>query len=229
MRRILAVASLVLALLVPAASVAAAEQFHFTGQGNWAYATFTNAAFDENGSLPPGDYFYTDLWASRSIVTGDATYEDSGVCVFSQTFSIAADGNWVDGTWVGACGPADLSIARRLTGATLSASLPVEECIAWDEQTKDCLEIVPLGTLAVDLAFAGTGPTYRYHGSSTGGIAGYYQYIQHGTGLSREANVAGSITLTAPDESVMDLTGGVDGHGAIQQSKDGYVEVVIGR
>ena len=227
MRRILLVASLALALMAAAAPAAAAESFHFRGQGNWANASFSNVPFSEE-TIPPGTYFYTDVWASSSIVTGEGqTYEDSGVCVFHSEITIDADGNWSENNFFGACGAGDLTIARRLGGGSIVATIPVEECLAWDEATKECLEVVSAGTIDVDLTLTGTGPTYRYHGVSSGGSAGIYQYSQHGSGTSRAANPSGTLTFTAADGSVTDLTGGVVGSASLQQSRDGYIEVVV--
>jgi len=228
MRRIIMVASLALAVVASAAApVAAAETYQFRAQGSWANAVFTNVVVDDNGTVMPGDYFYTELWASTTIYAGDATFQDSGVCVFGQTFSVDADGNWIDGTFVGSCGPANLSVARKLASGHVTASLPIEECTLWDEQTKECLESTVVGSIAVDVTWAGSGPLYRYHGTSTGGTAGFYQYVQHGTGTSRQATPSGEITYTA-DGSATDLTGGLAGFGLLQESRDGYVDVSVG-
>lgn len=227
MRRIILVASLALALMASAAPAAAAESFHFRGEGNWASASFSNVPWGEE-TIPPGTYFYTDLWASSSIFTGNGeTYEDSGVCVFRSEITIDADGNWSENSFLGTCGVGDLTIARRLAGGRIVATLPMEECLAWDEETKECLEVVSTGTIDVDLVLSGTGPTYRYHGVSSGGQAGYYQYTQHGSGTSRAAVPAGTLTFTATDGSVTDLTGGAEGFASLQQSRDGYVEVYV--
>ena len=226
MRRILAAASLLLVLVVTAAPVAAAETYTFRGEGNWANAVFTNVPFDEE-QIPPGSYTYTEIYASSSITTGEGeTYEDSGVCLYHVQFTIDTDGNWTEESFVGACGSGDLTIAKRLSGGSIVATFPLEECVLWDEETKECLEIVSLGSIDVDVALTGTGPTYRYHGVSTGGTAGFGQYTQHGSGSSRAANVAGTVTLSL-DGSVTDLTGGVEGFGSLQQSRDGYVEVYV--
>lgn len=225
MRRIMLVASLALALMASAAPAAAAESFQFRSQGSSAYASFTNVPPEE---LVPGTYFFTDVWAADSISTSEGqTYEYDGVCVFRYTFTIDADGSWTDESFLGACGNADLTIERRLTGGSIVASIPVEECLAWDDQTGECLEVVNLGTIDVDLTLTASGPTYHYHGASTGGTAGIYQYTSHGSGTSRNAVPAGTVTLTAPDGPVTDLTGGADGYGSLQQSRDGYVDVIV--
>ena len=226
MRRILLVASLALALMAAAAPAAAAESFQFRGQGNWASASFSDVPFSEE-TIPPGTYFYTDVWASSSIVTGEGqTYEDSGVCVFHSEITIDADGNWSEDNFFGACGAGQLTIARRLGSGSIVATIPMQECLNWDKDTGECLEAVDLGTIDVDLTLTGTGPTYRYHGTSSGGSAGLYQYSQHGTGSSRAAVPAGTLTFTATDGSETDLTGGVAGWASLQQSRDGYIEVV---
>ncbi len=227
-RRLLVALVASLALVVGASPVlAGSETFRFTASSSFAYGSFTNLPMDGE-ELPPGTYFYTDVWASEWIVTGDAAYEEGSVCVFHGEFTIDADGNWTGEQWLGACASgADLSIARRLTGASVMATLPVEECLAWDEASGECLEVVSLGTILVDLSWIGDGPIYRSHGSYSGGVAGYYQYASHGTASGRDALLAGSATLTRPDGSEADLTGGLDGSGFMWQSRGGSVEVII--
>jgi hypothetical protein len=221
------VASLAISLIASPA-LAGSDSFHFRGSGSSAYGFFTNVPMDQE-QIPPGSYFYTDIWASHSIVTGEGnTYEDSAACLFHQTFTIDAGGNWTSDAWFGTCvSGADLSISKRLIGASLVATLPLEECLAWDEATGECTEIVNLGTAVVDLTWTGVGPTYRYHGTGSGGAAGNYQYTYHGNGASRNASPSGSATLVSPDGSEEDLTGGLDGLGSISQSRDGYVQVII--
>jgi hypothetical protein len=221
------VASLAITLTASPA-LAGSDSFHFRGSGSSAYGFFTNVPMDQE-QIPPGSYFYTDVWASRSIVTGGGdTYADSAACVFHVAFTIDADGNWTEDAYFGTCvSGANLSISKRLTGASLVAALPVEECLAWDEETGECTELVNLGTILVDLAWVGDGPTYRYHGTGSGGTAGNYQYTYHGTGSSRNASPSGSLSFIGPDGSDQDLTGGLDGLGSISQSRDGYVEVII--
>ena len=227
MRRLLVAASLVLALVVTAAPVAAAETFSFRGEGNWASVFYTNLPFGEE-PIPPGTYTYTEVYASSSITTGEGeTYEDGGVCLFHAEITIDADGNWSDNNFLGTCGYGDLTITRRMGAGSIVATFPLEECLVWDEETKECLEIVSGGSIDVDLALTGVGPTYRYHGVSTGGTAGLHQYTSHGTGTSREAIPSGALTFTAPDGTVTDLTGGVAGSAFMQQSRDGYVEVIV--
>ena len=221
------VASLAIALTASPA-LAGSDSFHFRGSGSSAYGFFTNVPMDQE-QIPPGSYFYTDIWASHSIVTGDGdTYEDSGACVFHYAFTIDAAGNWTGDQSFGTCvSGAELSFAKRLAGASLVANLPLEECLAWDEATGECTEVVNLGTALVDLTWTGVGPTYRYHGTGSGGAAGNYQYAYHGTDSSRNASPSGSLSFIGPDGSEQDLTGGLDGLGSISQSRDGYVEVII--
>ncbi len=228
MRRFLVTASLVLALIVTAAPVTAAETFQFRGEGNWATASFNSVPFGEE-QIPPGTYFFTDVWASSSIFTGEGqTYEDSGVCVFHIEVTVDADGNWLEENFLGACASgADLSFGRRLSNGSIAASLPIEDCLAPNKETGECDEVVSLGTITVDLTMTGVGPTYRNHGTSSGGTAGQYQYVSHGGGTSREAIPSGTLTFTAPDGSMTDLTGGAAGFGYMQQSRDGYVEVIV--
>lgn len=220
------VASLAITLTASPA-LAGSDSFHFRGSGSSASAFFTNVPMNLE-QIPPGSYFYTDVWASHSIVTGDGSYEDSGACVFHETFTIDAEGTWTSDAWFGTCvSGADLSFAKRLAGASLVATMPLIECTAWDDATGECLVLVESGTILVDLTWLGVGPTYRYHGTGSGGTAGNHQYTYHGTGSSRNASLSGSATLVRPDGSEQDLTGGLDGLGSISQSRDGYVEVII--
>jgi hypothetical protein len=226
MRRFLVAVSLTLALVATAAPAAAAEAFQLRGEGNWASVWYSNLPNGEE-PIPPGTYVYTEVFASSTIFTGEGEiYEDSGVCLFHAEITIDADGNWSENNFLGTCGYGELTIARRLSAGSIVASFPLEECLVWDEETKECLEMVSVGSIDVDLALTGTGPTYRYHGVSTGGTAGIHQYSSHGTGTSRTANAAGTLTLSV-NGAVTDLTGGVPGFGSLQQSRDGYVQVNV--
>jgi hypothetical protein len=231
MRRLVAILTLVIAVSLTAAPVlAGAESFQFRSTGNWAEASYSNVPPDKD-QIPPGSYFSTYVWAADSIVTGggELFHEGGGgVCVFHDTFTVDASGEFQWGQSIGSCADgAHLTVSRRLTSASVAAEIPVVECVEYDPETEECIDVVDLGTIVVDLAWTGEGPIKRYHGSSSGGSAGDYQYTSHGTGASRAATPSGRVDLVAPDGTVTDLTGGLDGDGHIQRSQDAYTEVLI--
>lgn len=202
--------------------------FHFRSSGSSAAASFSS--FPQDGDvLPPGTYFYTDVWASESISTqnGDV-YQDSGVCVFHGEFTIGDNGDYADGQSLDGCvSGADLTLSRRMSGAGIVAAVPVGRCQADDPETGECLTFVDLGTVMVNLDLSGTGQIVRYHGASSGGSAGNYQYTYHSSGSERPATVSGSVDLVAPDGSIDDLTDGLGGYGYLSQSRDGSTDVFI--
>ena len=236
MRRLLIVLSVSAFLLATASSALAdtspppdeSGTYHFRSSGGSAAASFSNVPSDGD-VLPPGAYFSTDIWASESITTqGGDVFEDSGVCVFHWTFTITNIGDYVDGPSLDGCvSAAELTISRRLAGAGIVGAVPVGRCLDYDEDTGDCLDFVDLGTVMVDLDLSGVGQTVRYHGASSGGSAGNYQFTYHSAGSERRATVSGSVDLVAPDGSIEDLTGGVAGGGYLSQSREGSTDVFI--
>ncbi len=235
MRRVLVVLTLCMAALVAAAPVAADTGpldpgvSHFRSSGNSASASFSNVPWDAE-TIPPGSYFYTDVWASNYIINANGeVFEDNGVCVFHEEFTIDGNGDWTSQVGFGDCtSGADLSVSRRLTGASAVANVPVGYCAAYDPNNEECLDFVDLGTVMIDLTWSGFGPIERYHGTGSGGSAGNYQYTYHGTGSGRAATASGTIDLVALDGSVQDLTGGLTGNGSLSRSRDGYTEVIVG-
>ena len=148
--------------------------------------------------------------------------------MFHWTFTITDSGDWVDGPSIDGCvSEADLTVSRRLAGAGIVAAVPVGRCLDYDKDTGDCLDFVDLGTVMVDLDLSGVGRTVRYHGASSGGSGGSYQFIYHSSGSERRATVSGSVDLVAPDGSIEDLTGGGVGGGYLSQSRDGSTDVFI--
>lgn len=210
---------------VAAGPAAAAETYQAHATGSSAYALFTNIdweTFDwENPA--PGTYFETYVDAGMSISSGGETY-GPGACVWSYSFDIDENGQYAGDSWVGACGDATaFTLDRRLDSASLQASFPVVDCAAWSEDGEECLELIELGTLDVDLAWTGTGPIFRSHGSSSGGIAGDYQYVEHGTGAQRSATPSGVVTLDGT--SLID--GATSADGGLWASRDGWVEIYV--
>jgi len=216
------VASLLMSAAPTAVAAAARSGYHYQERGSGLNAFFSNVAWDEEGNLLPGDYAETYVYGARYLAKGDGSWTDQYVCVEQYTFSIDADGNWTDGSWFGACGSADtLTLDQRLNNGRLVAAFVAEECVAWDDETGDCLDWVTLGDVAVDLTFTGTGRAEQWHGTGTGGTAGMYQYTSHGVGTDRAADVAGTVTLNGAS-----LTEGATMTGAwMSSSKSGYVEV----
>lgn len=228
MRRLIVILAVSLVALAAAAPASATESYQFRSSGNSAAASFSDFPWDSE-TIPPGTYFYTDVWASQSINRDNGTvYDDSGLCMFHETFTIDDNGEWTGGTGFGECvSGVDLTLSRKLTSASLTASFPVGTCLAWDDQTGECLDFLDLGIVEIDLDVVGVGPISRYHGTGSWGAAGNYQTTYHGTGSSRDATPSGTIELVGPDGSVIDLTGGLAGHGYLSQSRDGYVEIVV--
>lgn len=209
---------------VVAGPASAAEAYQARATGTSAYAVFSNIdpeTFDwENPA--PGTYFQTYVDAGASIYSDGETY-GPGLCVWYYEFVIDADGQFAGESSADACGDATaFTVDRRLDGASLQASLPVVECVAWSDED-GCLELIELGTLDVDLSWTGTGPIFRSHGASSGGVAGQYQYASHGTAAERSATPSGVIAL--------DGTSLIDGatavYGGLWTSRDGWVDIYV--
>jgi len=228
MRRLIVILAASLVALAAAAPASAAESYHFRSSGTSAAASFSNVPWDSE-TIPAGTYFYTDVWASKSITNDNGTvYDDNALCVFHETFTIDGNGEWTSDASFGECvSGADLAISKRLTTAGMAASIPVASCVDWDKDTGDCLEPIELGTVEIDLDLVGVGPIQRFHGTGSGGTTGSYQSTYHGTGSFRDATAGGTLELVGPDGSVTDLTGGLAGRGYMAQSRDGWVEVVV--
>lgn len=222
LRRMVLVLAVVASLLMAAMPAAAATTSHYQERGSGLNADFTNAAWDENGNIAPGDYFETWVDAATYLAKGDGSWMYKYVCVNHYEFTIDTDGNWVDDSWFGACGDAaTLTLDKGLNTGHVAATFEAEDCLAWDKDTGECLEPISLGTIVVDLTLTGTGRTERWHGTSSGGTAGSYQYTSHGTGTSRSADVSGIVTLDGASLTA----GAASTYGWMFTSKNGYVDV----
>jgi hypothetical protein len=221
MRRLLVLLAVIAGLVIAAAPVMAATTYHMREMGAGLNAYFTNAEWGEEG-LPDGSYFETYVDAAEWVATGDSGYEGGYVCVSRYEFTIE-DGNWTDDTWFGACGNYDsLTIARRLASGNVTATFDAIDCVAWDDTTGDCIEEINLGTVEIDLTATGSGPLVNYHGTSSGGTAGQYQYTYHGNGSWRDASVTGSVTL----DGVSLIDGATQSGGSLFKTKSGWVDVM---
>jgi hypothetical protein len=226
MKRCLAAIAVVASLLMTASPAAAADTYHYRMTGSSASASWTNmpAGVDQ---LPPGQYWQTDVFAG-SQVEGAVSVQDTmgnGLCVSYWTFAIDANGEWIDGPSVSACdAEAQIVFDPRLRSDRLVGTIPIMECTAWDDMTGECVgEWVQTGTFAVDLTLTGTGPTYRTHGTSSGGTAGMSQYTSHGTSQERMAVASGTVTYNGTS-----ITAGATAQsGTLWTSKNGYVEITI--
>lgn len=222
LRRMVLVLAVVASLLTAALPAAAATTSHYQERGSGLNAGFSNAEWDEDGNIAPGDYFETYVDAATSMTRADGSWAYRYVCVSHYEFTIDADGNWVDDSWFGACGEAtELTLDKGLNTGHLSATFKAEDCRAWDEETGECLDPISLGVVAVDLTLTGIGRIERWHGTSTGGIAGAYQYTSHGTGTNRSADVSGTVTLDGASLTA----GSTSAYGWMFTSKNGYVDV----
>lgn len=234
MRRSILLGVMAIALAFPAAVFAdteppgsdgpGAQTYHFRNLGAGGFAAFTNLAGTEEDPAA-GTYFFTFVDFSSQVSTdGGQTYASSYVCVFSESISIDASGNWEWLSGVGGCAEgATITTDRRLGQATVRGSIPVIDCLSSDVETGECLEIVELGSIDVDLTLMGTGRTYRYHGTGSGGTAGQYQYAYHGTGSNRSAVPSGTIVFDG--QSLTEGATQVDG--LLFNSRDGWFEVSI--
>jgi hypothetical protein len=221
MKRLLMAGIVVLASLSLAAPVAAADTFHYRNSGSGVFAAFSQ--FPEEWPPAAGTYFVTDVNASEDVEAGGETF-GPGVCVFHDAIVVDDDGNIIDETSFGACAEgADLQIDRRLEHATLSASLEVTECLAYDEETWECIEEISLGQLDVDLEFEGVGPIERSHSTGSFGSAGLYQLTGHRGSSDRAALVSGTVELDG--QSLID--GATEQDAAMFSSRGGEVEVII--
>lgn len=221
-RRLVLLLAAVASLLLAATPVLAATTYHYQERGSGLGAYYTNVEWDESGNLLPGSYFETYVDAASSMAKGDGIWAADYVCVGHWQFTIDKKGNWTDESGFSVCGEADtLAVDRLLSAANVVATLPVEECLAWDEETGECTEWISLGTLEVDLTVTGTGRLFRYHDTSSGGVAGLYQYTSHGNGTQRAATPGGSVTL----DGASLIEGATLSDGWLFKSKTGYVEV----
>lgn len=223
MRRVVVALALLASLIIAASpTLASSETWHYRNYGKGLFAGWANIPWDAE-VLPPGDYFATTIDAS-SVVVANGDTAGNGVCLSHWSFTVDKRGRWVDETWFGGCGEASLlAIDRLLASGRVVADFELQDCVAWDEQTGECLEWASFGTLAVDLTVRGDGPLYRRHGTSTGGVAGFYQYTSHGSGLDRNGIPSGSVTL----DGVSLIAGATTTGGSLWSFKDGGTEIVI--
>lgn len=223
-RRVAIVLAAAASMLMVAGPVSATQVQTVRQSGLAIDAVFTNLPVEQE-TYPPGDYFVTWAFAASHLDGDVVEHEAQDVCAFRETFRITEEGEWVDWTFIGACGEAQtLTIDRQLATGRLVASFPVTDCAAWDEETGECLEIIELGTLSIDLTLAGTGQVQRYREASSGGIAGLYTSVFHGTGARRAATVTGDVTLDG--DSL--IAGATYSDAQMVSTKSGYVEVYLG-
>ena len=77
---------------------------------------------------------------------------------------------------------------KKLSSGSVDVSVPSVRCIS-DGAMETCDEV----SVPIDVTWAGYGAFIRSHGTSSGGIAGVYQYTLNGAATERWANVSGSI------------------------------------
>lgn len=223
-RRVAIVLAAAAGLLMVAGPVSAAQIYTARQSGLAIDAVFTNLPVGQE-TYPPGDYFITWVFAATQTDGDVLEHEVQDVCAFRETFTITAEGEYVDWTFLGACGELEtLTIDRRLATGRLVASLPVIDCVVWDEETGECLEEIDLGSLSIDLTLTGVGQVQRYHEASSGGVAGLYTSAFHGTGARRAAAPTGDVTLNG--ESL--IAGATYTDAQMIVTKSGWVQVSIG-
>jgi len=222
MRRLLLLLAVIAGLTVAVTPVMAATTFHTREIGTGLNAYFTNAVWDQDGNLPNGSYFETQVEAAERVATGGFGYAEATVCVWHNEFTIL-DGNLTDESWFGACGPYDtLTVNKKLASGNVIASFEAVECLTWDDTKGECIEEVNLGTVAIDVTATGSGPLTNYHGTGSGGASGQYQSTYHGNGSYREANVTGTVTL----DGASLIAGAPQASGTLFKTKSGYVDVM---
>jgi hypothetical protein len=222
MRRLLVLLAVIAGLSIAATPILAAETFHYRERGSGVSAWFSNVETDADGMVLPGSYVETWVDGSTWVARGDSAWEYEYACVGAWSFTVTPEGEWIDEGGFGYCGEADvMTLSKKLGGGQLTASFEVEDCLAWDEETGECLDAVVIGTVAVDLAFSGVGALERYHGTSSGGTAGQAQYTSHGNGVQRAADVSGTVTLDGA--SLIDEA--TESGAWLFQTKSGYMEV----
>lgn len=220
MRRLVALLAAIASLTIMVTPSLGASTYHIREQGSGLGASFRNFDWDEE--LPPGTYFETYIDASSYLAVGSEDYQDQYACVFHWSFTIGDGGEWLDDSSVGGCGTVDeLAVGSRLDSGHVAGAIPVEDCLEWDEETGECLEVAEVGLIEFDLTFTGDGPINRWHGTNSGGIAGGYQYVSHGTGADRAAVPAGSLTLDGA--SLIDGATRTDGF--LFRSRGGWVDI----
>lgn len=222
MRRLLVLLAIVAGLSIAASPALAADGFHYQERGSGVSVYFSDAAYDEDGWYLPGTYTETYVDASTYMVRDDGRWQYEYVCVGRSTFTITPEGDWIDEAWFGACSDGvSFALGKKLANGSITASFIAQDCLAWDEETGECLEPVMLGTVDIDLDLTANAPLERYHGTSSGGVAGQYQYTSHGTGTQRTADVTGSVTL----DGVSLTESATMAVGWMFQTKSGYMEV----
>jgi hypothetical protein len=222
MRRFVAGLALVAALVLAATPVLAADTYHYRNTGKGLFAYYGNISWDGD-SIPPGEYFETYVDAASYVSTGGGGGYNYA-CVHHWAFAVDELGRWTEVRSIWGCGPSSLlTLDGKLNTARLVAEFSVEECLAWDDWTGECLEPVSLGSIAIDLTMTGTGKLYRTHGTSTGGAAGVYQYASHGSGVERAGIPSGTLNFDGTS-----LTAGAAWSGGwMFDQKSGATEIFI--
>lgn len=224
LKRVTVLVVAVTSLAALAGPVSGAEVYRLRATASAISVSFTNVPDGEKDTLPPGEYFITDVFGARQLAVGDGTYEYNYVCVISARFAIDGNGDWIGEGGVFACGQAQtLTVDRRFNTGRLVATIEVNDCAAWDDLTGECLEPV-VGTIDVDLTLTGFGKVYRSRGTSTYGTAGLFSYVYHDVSTQRAAIPSGTVTL----DGAPLIDGATSVTGTLIDASGGWVEVTIG-
>lgn len=223
MRRRIIVGLALLASLVLASTpaLAATDTFHYVNYGRGMFAAWDDIEWSEEGPLP-GTYFQLMVDALEYV---EATADTTGgeVCVWYESFILAEDGDGEVIESFGGCGSADaFAVDKKLAAGHVEATIPIEECLVWDEETGECLESETIGTVSLDVTAVGVGRIERSQSKYSGGLPGSYHYSSHGKSLYRSAEVDGSVTLDGTSLTEGALWTG----GSLFWSRDGYLEVI---
>ena len=182
MRRALLLLTSLLVLLATAAPVAAAtEHFRYKVHGSGAWASgviYLDGRFeavwieigDEATDASDGQTYLRYVLFEHLLETCD----DKG-CVQTYTAGWAED--------------VPFTIDRKkLATASVDVEIPAIRCVE-DATSSTCFEV----SVPVTVQWSGYGPFIRSHGTSTGGIAGEYQYTLNGAATERWATVTGTV------------------------------------
>lgn len=207
--------------LVAAPVLAATTAFTVRAQGSALGAFYSNIVWDQNGFIPPGDYFVLYLDAAKSLSLGGDPFESNYAAVYYESFTVDSYGNFLPGEPFYTSFPVTSLKVLSLNTGRFVGSGTVQKCVAWNEWGYECIEWVSR-QLAVDVTVSGVGDATRWHGTQAWGTAGYYQTASQGVGAWR-ASVPTGGTVTLDGRSL--LAGASSTGGYLYQAKSGLIEV----
>jgi hypothetical protein len=183
-------------------------KFHFHYAGTGASAGWTTCP---SGPVP------TEVCTETYISVAEEAYREDGTRFPSKTLSLYEyrytvddQGNWIFVSDTSGMGDASLTIAKKLNGASASATVPLTICTADAEWNYTCVDG---GQATVSVSWTGLGDLEKshgnYHQSSTG-----FTLNSHWKGTSRNAAASGQV-------NGVDL--GTALYGTLSESKSGDI------